>query len=68
MPEVIVHAAAGRSLEQKKALCLDITEAVVRNFGVPKEAVIVTIMEAPKDHKSKGGVMYSEMPATSPRP
>ncbi len=33
MPEVIVHAAEGRSPEQKKALMKDITEAVVKHFG-----------------------------------
>lgn len=60
MPEVIVHAAAGRSPEQKKQLMLDITEAVVKNFGVAKEAVTVTIAEAPRELKMKAGVLFSE--------
>lgn len=60
MPEVIVHAATGRTAEQKKALMLDITEAVVKNFGVPKETVTVTIMESPKELKMKAGVLFSE--------
>jgi 4-oxalocrotonate tautomerase len=60
MPEVIVHAAAGRSPEQKKQLMLDITEAVVKNFGTPKEAVTVTIMESPRELKMKAGVLFSE--------
>ncbi|MBX3521246.1 MAG: tautomerase family protein [Xanthobacteraceae bacterium] len=60
MPEVIVHAAAGRTPEQKKQLMLDITDAVVKNFGAPKEAVTVTIMEAPRELKMKAGVLFSE--------
>jgi 4-oxalocrotonate tautomerase len=60
MPEVIVHAVEGRSAEQKKALCADITAAVVKHFGAPAEAVTVSIVEARRDSKMKGGVMFSE--------
>jgi 4-oxalocrotonate tautomerase len=61
MPEIIVYAVAGRTAEQKKALCKDITEAVHRHFGVAAEAVTIQIVEAARDSKSKGGVMFSEM-------
>ena len=37
-----------------------ITEAVMKNFGAPADAVIVQIVEAPKTDKSKGGVPFSE--------
>lgn len=60
MPEVIVHAVAGRTPEQKKKLMLAITDAVVNEFGAAKETVTVTIMESPKDLKMKGGVLFSE--------
>ncbi len=60
MPEVIVHAAAGRSPEQKKKLMLAITDAGVKEFGAPKEAVTVTIVESPKELKMKAGVLFSE--------
>jgi 4-oxalocrotonate tautomerase len=60
MPEVYVHAVEGRSHEQKKALCADITAAVVKHFGAPLDGVVVTIVEAPKETKMKGGVMFSE--------
>ncbi len=60
MPEVYVYAVAGRTPEQKKALCVDITEAVSRHFGAPKDAVTIQIVECAKDSKSKGGVMFSE--------
>jgi 4-oxalocrotonate tautomerase len=63
MPEVIIHAIEGRSAEQKRGLVKDITAAVVKNFGVPAEAVVITIAESSKDNKAKGGVLFSEMSA-----
>jgi len=60
MPEVYVHAVKGRTLEQKRALIKDITDAVVRNFAAPIDAVTVTIVEADPTTKAKGGVLFSE--------
>ena len=60
MPELIVYAVEGRTLEQKRGLVKDITEAVVRNFGAPAEAVVVQIVEARKADKAKGGVLFSD--------
>jgi 4-oxalocrotonate tautomerase len=60
MPEVIVYAVAGRTAEQKKGLMKDITDAVVKNFGTKPEAVMVQIVESPKDSKAKGGIPFSE--------
>jgi 4-oxalocrotonate tautomerase len=62
MPEVYVHAVRGRSLEQKKALIKDITDAVVRHFAAPVDAVTVEIVEADPTSKAKGGVLFSERP------
>jgi phenylpyruvate tautomerase PptA (4-oxalocrotonate tautomerase family) len=39
---------------------VDITAAVVKNFSVPPDAVVVTIMEAELSNKSKGGVPFNE--------
>ncbi len=60
MPEVYVHAVEGRSKDQKRALIQDITAAVVKNFGVGADAVLVEIIETSKDNKAKGGVLFSE--------
>ena len=62
MPEVYVHAVEGRTIDQKRSLVKDITDAVVRNFKVPPEAVMVQIMESPKDSKAKGGFLFSDRP------
>lgn len=60
MPEVYVHAIEGRTLDQKRALIQDITAAVVKHFNVTADAVLVQIVESPKENKAKGGVLFSE--------
>lgn len=60
MPEIIVYCVEGRSAEQKKGLMQDITEAMVKNFGVAADVVTVQIVETPKANKAKGGVPFTE--------
>ena len=62
MPEVHVYAAEGRSLDQKRQLVKEITDAVVKNFQVDPDVVVVQIIEAPKTMKARGGVLFSERP------
>ena len=62
MPEVYVYAVEGRTLDQKRALVKDITDAVVRNFNVGAEAVMVQLMESPRTSKAKGGFLFSDRP------
>lgn len=60
MPEIIVYLVEGRTVDAKRGLMKDITDAVVRNLGVPIDAVTVQIVESAKTSKSKGGVPFSE--------
>jgi 4-oxalocrotonate tautomerase len=60
MPEVTINLAAGRSDEAKKALMLEITQAVMKNCNVPADAVVVQINEAPLNNKMKGGQTFVE--------
>lgn len=60
MPEIYIHAVAGRSIEKKRKLVKEITDAVVRNFDVPPEAVMVEIVETSRENKAKGGVLFSD--------
>jgi 4-oxalocrotonate tautomerase len=62
MPEVYVHAVEGRTTDQKRALVKDITDAVVRNFKVKPEAVMVEIVECSRESKAKGGFLFSDKP------
>jgi len=61
MPEVYVHAIEGRSKEQKRALIKDITEAVVKNFGVTADAVLVCHRDAVHDIKKLTGKLPKEL-------
>lgn len=63
MPEVVIYMIEGRSLDEKRGLVQDITEAVVKNAKVPREAVVISLVETAKASKAKGGVLFSEMPA-----
>lgn len=58
-----MYLAEGRSLDQKRGLVKEITDAVVRNCAVKPEVVTVSIMETAKTNKAKGGVLFSEMPS-----
>jgi 4-oxalocrotonate tautomerase len=62
MPEIVVYMLEGRTLEQKRGLVKDLTSAVVKNLGSPAESVTVSLVETAKTHKSKGGVLFSDMP------
>ena len=66
MPEIVVYAVEGRSPEQKKGLMKDITQAVIKNYGVPADAVVVTIVETLKINKAKGGVPFNELVVPQP--
>jgi 4-oxalocrotonate tautomerase len=60
MPEVVVYLAEGRTLDQKRGLVTEITDAVVKNCKVEPGVVTVSIMETPFVNKAKGGVLFSE--------
>jgi 4-oxalocrotonate tautomerase len=60
MPEVHVYLAAGRSVEQKRNLMREISDAVVKNTGAPIDSVTVQIIEAPLIDKMKGGVTFED--------
>jgi 4-oxalocrotonate tautomerase len=62
MPEVVVYLLEGRTLEQKRGLVKDITQAVVKNAGTSADQVTVSLVETPRTSKAKGGVLFSEMP------
>lgn len=55
MPLVIVAADEGRTIEQKRGLVKDITEAVCKNFNVKPETVSILIREGKKENRGKGG-------------
>jgi len=55
MPFIIVEAFEGRTVEQKRGLVKDVTEAVSKNFAVPPEAVIILIHEMKRENLGEAG-------------
>ena len=55
MPLVTINADEGRTIEQKRGLAKDITEAVCKNFNVKPEAVSIQIVEGKKENRGRGG-------------
>ena len=46
------------SIEQKRGLAKDITEAVVKNFKTQPESVHVDIIEYSRDYLAKAGKLF----------
>ena len=60
MPMITIKAVEGRSLEQKKALVKDITDAVVKHFGAPPDAVTIDIIEYSRENLAKAGKLFTD--------
>jgi 4-oxalocrotonate tautomerase len=55
MPTVIIEADEGRTIEQKRGLVKEITDAVCRNFKVEPQSVLIHIHEGKKENRAKAG-------------
>lgn len=63
MPEIVVYMFEGRTLEQKRTLVRNLTDAVTGSLSVPQEAVTVQLIEGPRHHRARGGRLISDMDA-----
>ncbi|MDQ0471384.1 tautomerase family protein [Labrys wisconsinensis] len=60
MPEVYIYALQGKTLDQKRKLVKEVTEAVARNLDVAEDTVLIQLMESSQEAKAKGGVLFSD--------
>jgi 4-oxalocrotonate tautomerase len=67
MPLVNIHMAAGRTLEQKRAVMSAITDAIVEHLGVAPESVRVWIDEFPATDYMTGGELLADKRARQAR-
>ncbi len=58
MPLITVKVKKGRTVDQKRALVKDITEAMVKNFKVKPEAVTIDIVEYSRENLASGGKLF----------
>jgi 4-oxalocrotonate tautomerase len=59
MPVVIVEMWEGRTIEQKKQLAKDITDAFIK-IGTPASAVQIILKDNPKSCWAQGGQLCSD--------
>jgi 4-oxalocrotonate tautomerase len=60
MPLVSIKIIEGRTLDQKRGMCQDVTEAIVKNLGCPASAVHIDIMEMKAESYAQGGKLFSD--------
>jgi 4-oxalocrotonate tautomerase len=58
MPLVTIKIIEGRTVEQKRGMAKDVTEAIARNIGCPTQAVSIDIMEYGKENLATGGELF----------
>ncbi len=60
MPIIHVHLFEGRTLEQKRKLVTNMTEAVVKSLEVKPESVRILLHHMPKSDLAVAGVLTSD--------
>ena len=60
-----MHMYPGRTPQQKAGVVRGLTEAVVRELGVPASSVEVLLIEVPREHWAFGGNMSDQATAAT---
>ena len=58
MPLVTIKIIEGRTVEQKRGMAKDVTEAIVKNVGCPASAVQIDIVELKQENIAQGGKLF----------
>lgn len=61
MPIVQIQILEGRSIERKKNMIKQVTDAIVESMDVPIENIRVIITEIPHEHWGTGGKTKDEL-------
>jgi 4-oxalocrotonate tautomerase len=51
----------GRTIEQKRGMVSDVTEAIIRNIGCPATSVHVAIIELKRENIGQAGKLMSDI-------
>jgi 4-oxalocrotonate tautomerase len=65
MPIIHVHIMEGRTVNQKRQMVAEVTQAVVRSFEVKPETVRILIHELIPENYSLAGITAGEQPLRS---
>lgn len=66
MPTLHVEFFEGRTVEQKRALARELTEACVRVLGGSADSVDVIFQDVKREDWATGGVLWSDKAAAKP--
>ncbi len=58
MPLVTIKIVEGRTVEQKRGMAKDVTEAIVKNIGCPASAVHIDIVDLKQENIAQGGKLF----------
>ncbi|MBI4303939.1 MAG: tautomerase family protein [Chloroflexi bacterium] len=58
MPTVTVETIEGRTIDQKRGLVKDITQAVTKHFSVEPDTVFIYIYDIQRENWARGGKLY----------
>ncbi len=60
MPLVTIKILEGRTVEQKRKMARDVTEAIAKNIDCPPAAVTIDIVELKEENISSGGKLFCD--------
>ena len=60
MSMITVKTIEGRTIEQKRGLVKDITDAVVKNFKIEPGIVTIDIVEISSENLAKAGKLFAD--------
>jgi 4-oxalocrotonate tautomerase len=60
MPLVTIKIVEGRTLEQKRGMAKDVTQAIVNNIGCPASAVHIDVVELKPQDLAVGGELWCD--------
>jgi 4-oxalocrotonate tautomerase len=61
MPLVTIKIFEGRTVEQKRGMVKDVTDAIVKNIGCKLEAVQIDIVDLKRENLATGGKLFSDV-------
>ena len=60
MPLVTINILEGRTVEQKRDMAKDVTDAIMKNVGCPTSAVQIVIVDLKKENIAVGGELFCD--------
>lgn len=60
MPLVTIKIIEGRTVEQKRGMAKDVTEAIVKNIGCPASAVHIDFVDLKPENFGQGGKLFMD--------